>query len=305
MPDDPELEVEVLEEPTVPAERTPKNTREFFLRPPDWRFQAARKYLHDERHGRVPMIPTDPFVQFGIRILRALNDDYIKEYISALAPYVWEVMDLGYWHRDSSLTGILETNLIWGITAEDADAENFCIAAPTYELYSKLFCDLSGIQAVHAWVNDFLFEPERHSKNTTLLRARLLAYYRGKEAGEAACVTGMSDQGALDMMKEISKNEQQKRIFDYIVRATDMRPEDYVAVMESAVKSMTEKDFQEHMRDRDEAGSSSLGEMAEHLEEGIRAYSQKELEAFNQNGLDFVNQYIPVIIRKDSTDDGK
>ena len=107
------------------------------------------------------------------------------------------------------------------------------------------------------------------------------------------------------MMKTIANNEQLKRIFEYIVRATDMDNVDYVTIMESAVKSMTEKDFQEHMRDRDEAGSSSLGELAEHLEEGIRAYSQKELESFNENGLDFVNQYTPVIIRKETTDDGK
>jgi hypothetical protein len=138
-----------------------------------------------------------------------------------------------------------------------------------------------------------------------LLRARILAYYGGQQMAGSAVTTGKIDEEAQEMMKKIANNEQLKRIFDYIVRKTDMNKEEYVTIMESAVKSMTEKDFQEHMRDRDEAGSSSLNEMAEHLEEGIRAYSQKELESFNENGLDFVNQYTPVIIRKETTDDGK
>ena len=122
--------------------------------------------------------------------------------------------------------------------------------------------------------------------------------------GGTAAITGYKDKDTMQLMKDITASEQQKRIFEYIVRATDMSREDYVAVMEGAVKSMTEKDFQEKMRDREEAGSSSLEELASHLEEGIRAYSQKELEAINSNGLDFVNQYTPVIIRKEQ-DDGK
>ena len=122
--------------------------------------------------------------------------------------------------------------------------------------------------------------------------------------GGTAAVTGFIDSETQQLMKQITATEQQKRIFEYVVRATDMRAEDYVAVMEGAVKSMTEKDFQEKMRDREEAGSSSLEELACHLEEGIRAYSQKELEGINSSGLDFVNQYTPVIIRKEQ-DDGK
>ena len=131
-----------------------------------------------------------------------------------------------------------------------------------------------------------------------------MAYYGGEKLGGTAAVTGAISEETQKLMKRIAANEQQKRIFEYIVRATDMRSEDYIAIMESAVKSMTEKDFQEKMRDRDDAGSSSLEELATNLEEGIRAYSQKELESINQSGLDFVNQYTPVILRKDQ-DDGK
>lgn len=306
MAEDPAPTVEVLDDqPVIPAERTPSCTREFFLRPPDWRYQAARRYLQDENSGVTPTIPTDPYVQYTIRILRAYQYAGTRVYLETLAPDAVSVITLGVYNKHSAITADIEGCLINGNTTVNVVSSGFYVKPAVFDLYAKIFCDLSGIQAVHSWIHDFLIEPERYNDNTTLLRARLLAYYGGQDLVGAATVTGFGDDDTQGMMKRIANNEQLKRIFEYIVRSTDMKNEDYVAIMESAVKSMTEKDFQEHMRDRDEAGSSSLSEMAEHLEEGIRAYSQKELESFNQNGLDFVNQYTPVIIRKETTDDGK
>lgn len=298
--------VEVLDDiPEIPAERTPSCTREFFLRPPDWRYRAAMKYLNDEKQGVTPTVPTDPHVQYAIRILRAYQHKGTAAYLDTFAPDAVSLISLGVYNKHSAITADIESCIINGSTTETAFLQGFYVKPAVFDLYAKIFCDLSGITAVHSWVHDFLIEPERYNENTTLLKARLLAYYGGQRFGGSAAITGYVDDGTQAMMKKIANNEQLKRIFEYIVRSTDMNKEDYATIMESAVKSMTEKDFQEHMRDRDEAGSSSLNEMAEHLEEGIRAYSQKELESFNQNGLDFVNQYTPVIIRKETTDDGK
>ena len=297
--------VEVVDDYTVPAERTPSCTREFFLRPPDWRYQSAVQYLKDEQQGVTPTIPTDPLVQYAIRILRAFRSPGPRVFLEYLAPDAVTAVMLGVYKKRSAIVADIEGCLINGNTTEEIVRDGFYIKPAVYDLYGKIFFDLSGITAIHAWINDFLIEPERYSENTTLLKARLLAYYGGKKLGGSAAITGLHDPETQSRMKTIANNEQLKRIFEYIVRATDMDNVDYVTIMESAVKSMTEKDFQEHMRDRDEAGSSSLGELAEHLEEGIRAYSQKELESFNENGLDFVNQYTPVIIRKETTDDGK
>ena len=299
-----ESDVEILEGPVVPAEKTPSNTREFFLRPPDWRYPAAVKYLNDELHGITPTIPTDIHVQYAVRVLRAFNQPATRIYMDVLCPDAVETITLGVIMKHSAITADIESCIISGSTTEELELDGFYIRPVVFDLYAKLFCDLSGITAVHAWIHDFLLEPERHSENTTLLKARLMAYYGGKNMGGTAAVTGFIDNETQQLMKQITATEQQKRIFEYVVRATDMRAEDYVAVMEGAVKSMTEKDFQEKMRDREEAGSSSLEELAGHLEEGIRAYSQKELEAINSSGLDFVNQYTPVIIRKEQ-DDGK
>jgi hypothetical protein len=78
-----------------------------------------------------------------------------------------------------------------------------------------------------------------------------------------------------------------------------MDNETYVAIMEAAVKSMSDRDFQEKMRDRDDAGSGSLEELAEGLEQGIKAFSQTDIANSSKLGLDFDNQYTTVILRKD------
>ena len=78
-----------------------------------------------------------------------------------------------------------------------------------------------------------------------------------------------------------------------------MDPDTYATLMEAAVKSLSEHEFQEHMRDREDAGSSSLEELAEGIEEGVRAYSQQELEQPSEDGLDFSNKYTQVIIDKE------
>jgi hypothetical protein len=88
-------------------------------------------------------------------------------------------------------------------------------------------------------------------------------------------------------------------LFDYMVKHTRMTQETYAMLMEAALKSMTERDFQEHMRDRDEAGSGSLEDLATGIEQGIRAYSQQEIEGVDQNGLDFTNQYTQFITHKE------
>ena len=42
----------ILVEELIPAERPPDNTREVFLNPPDWRYQAACAYLDEEKRGK-------------------------------------------------------------------------------------------------------------------------------------------------------------------------------------------------------------------------------------------------------------
>lgn len=297
MPD--ELEIIPVEEIVV-AERPPEMTREVFLSPPDWRYQQAVQYLDDERTGSTPTIPTDPVVLLTIRALRAFRRVPNRLYMDVLWNTTEEVIRLGTTMKRSAIVAEIESHLISGHKAEDLSTIYSCPIPPrVYKLYASMFFDLSGITAVNSWIHDFLFEPERHTKNQILLRSRLLSYYKDAAAGAKIAVLGINDKDSINLLKKIGSNERSKALFDYMVKHTNMPQETYVMMMEAALKSMTERDFQEHMRDREEAGSGSLEDLAVGIEQGIRAYTQQEIEGADANGLDFTNQYTQFITHKE------
>ena len=104
--------VEVVDDYTVPAERTPSCTREFFLRPPDWRYQSAVQYLKDEQQGVTPTIPTDPLVQYAIRILRAFRSPGPRVFLEYLAPDAVTAVMLGVYKKRSAIVADIEGCLI-------------------------------------------------------------------------------------------------------------------------------------------------------------------------------------------------
>lgn len=284
----------------APCEKTPKVTREFFLNPPDWRYQEASRYIHDEDHDRVPEAPTDASVLTAIRVLKALREPEKRNYLYRLQPQLSEAFYLGIHAKDSPLTAEMEAYLIHGYTARRASEDSGCINQRIYSAYAKFFFDLSGITAAHAWLDHFLFEPGRYSGSSKGLRNRILAYFGNLNTARETLVTGGASKESQELMKKIINNERLKRVFDYMVSKVSLDQEHYADIMEATMKGMSDREFQEHMRDREEAGSASLAEFAEHLEEGIRAYSQSELEKPDDTGLDFVNQYKAVILKKET-----
>ena len=290
----------IIEEELCAAERPPVNTREVFLSPPDWRYQQACQYLDDEKNGITPTIPSDPLVLLTVRALRAFRRVPNRMYMDALWNTTEEAIRLGTTMRHSAIVAEIEAHIIAGHSAKDLMKIYSCpIPGKVYNLYSSIFFDLTGITAVNSWIHDFLFEPERHTKNQILLRARLLSYYKDASSGAKAAILGIDDKDSIDLLKKIGSNERQKSVFDYMVKHTKMPQETYVMLMETALKSMTDRDFQEHMRDRDEAGSGSLEDLATGIEQGIRAYSQQEIADVDANGLDFTNQYTQFITHQE------
>lgn len=300
-----QAETAELVEVQAPCSLVPECTRERLLSPPDWRYQAASAYIMDEAGGVSPTIPEDPTVQLAVRALRACNSRkpacvHNRTFLFSLWPEVEEALYYGVTNHRSAVTAEIEMCIIRGMDSKQA-AKAGCLVRPAvYELYGKLFFDLSGLRAMHSWMQDFLFEPERYAGNATLLRSRLLAYMADPEALAGINVTGMTNRKADEFMKRVVSSERFKQVFDYIVRKTKLPGDLYAQLMEAAVNGMTNRDFQEHMKDRDEAGSESLEELAEHMEEGIRAYSQKELAAAPSSGVDFVNQYTKVLTGHDN-----
>ena len=50
----------------------------------------------------------------------------------------------------------------------------------------------------------------------------------------------------------------------------------------------------------DQTSDESLAELAHDMEQGIRAYTQRELESPDPHGLDFSNQYIKALSGADN-----
>lgn len=306
MTDAPEAEIlEIAELELAPAERTPKATRESFIKPPDWRYQEAVAFIESKRKGSFAPIPTDPIVQLTIRALEGLRSEHTRQYVEELWPDLYEALVLGTVAHNSSLAAEIEAHIIAGDSAWSIGAGIFGLRSQTYVLYRDIFFDLSGIQAVHSWIEYHLFEPARAAGKRTILRSRMMAYYGNKELAKRAAVTGGVDDQCINMMRKLIRGERMRRVFDYMTTHTSLSSEQYAEVMESTLKVMNDQEFQEHMRDRTEAGSTTLAEFAEHLEEGIRAYSQQELKQTDESGLDFVNQYTATILNKETTDGNK
>lgn len=291
----------ILTEEVIPAERPPENKREVFLNPPDWRYQVACEYLECERAGKAPVIPTDPVILLTIRALRAFRRIPNRLYMDAMWNTTEEVIRLGTTMRHSAIVAEMEAHLISGHTSQDLKDCNSMIPPKIYTMYNQIFFDLTGITAVHSWIHDFLIEPERHSSNQILLRSRILAYLSSAEDGAKSAVFGLPSRNVNDLLKKIGANERQKELFDYVIKKTKIPQETYVMLMETALKSMTDRDFQEHMRDRDEAGSGSLEELSDGIEQGIRSYSQQEIAEASAAGLDFTNQYTAFLTHKEAS----
>ena len=278
------------------------------FRAPDWRYQAAVGYLRDVASGEPADLPSDRVVHLLIRALSprlamTRSQRSRRRLVSKLWPMVDDVIYLGTEGRRSARAAELETCLIKGWTHEEATLAGCSFDRGVYELYAKAFFDLSGTRLVHAWINDFLFSPEASARDRSLLRSRLLAFHGDALTGVRAAVMGELSGEDASLMRTIQANERQKKIFDYVVGRTGIEPGLYASLMETALKSSDDRAFQEKMKDREDAGSGSLEELAQHMEEGIRAFSQQELQDASASGMDFVNQYTRTLTRNDN--DGK
>lgn len=293
----------------APVEERAVCTRESLLQPPDWRYQEAVSFLKHEKEGETDILPSDPIVQYVIRGLKGLSgvlparnasrkvsSSRISSFMRVYWPTLTEVLELGTFMSHSAIVSQVNVGLIKGWDWEMAQEAGCPVKKEVYDLYASVFMDLTGVRAVHAWMQDFLFEPERYGQNRDMLRARLMAFHGSGTAGMDAAITGYLTTDERSMLKQLMKNERQKMLFDYVVKHTSLDPVTYSTLMETALKSMTEHDFQEHMKDRDDAGTGSLEELGIGLENVIRVYSQTEVANYNKAGVDFSNQYTQSLI---------
>lgn len=281
---------------TAPADAEPLFTRDSFLKPPDWRYQTAVGCLADEDAGRVPRIPTDPCVQYMARALKACRRPEGRDVVALCWEPALQVIHLGTVGASSAITAELESLLIRGATRGDPEVRALPVKADVYELYAKVFFDLSGVRAVHSWMQDYLLGTDgARGSWGSRMRSRILAYYGDGDAARHSAVTGRVSANALAMLKGMMSNERQCRLFDYVMQRTSLDRVTYATLMEAALRDMNSREFTERMKEREDAGSGSLADITAGLEAGIRAFSQSELSA-GGDGLDFVNQYTQRIL---------
>ncbi len=282
------------------ADLEPAFTRDSLLKAPDWRYQTATACLADSDSGRVPRIPTDPCVQYLIRALRAYRRPEARELVELCWGPIYKVIHLGTAAADSAVVSEIETLLIQGATRDDPEVKVLPVDGDVYDLYAQVFFDLTGVRAVHSWMQDYLFSPEtaRGSWNTKL-RSRLLAYYGG-ESARSASVPARLEGDALALMKNMMASQRQARLFDYVMKKCNVDKVTYAQLMEAALRDMTAREFTEHLRERADAASGSLEDIAAGIESGIRAFSQTELDSRAPTGLDFTNQYTRSILGNDN-----
>jgi hypothetical protein len=290
-------DTQVLKPPQVL--RTPNYGRDSFLRPPDWRYIEAQDYLREEKAGRVSPPPTDPTVQYLIRLLRGLSNPDSRLAVLLKWRDAADVIHIGTAARESAFSQELEDHIIDGTDIEDIKqmVGGTWFTAVHYHMFRSFFFDLSDVCAVTAWINYHLLDNARNSKQGALLRNRLTAYCEGGKAAIESNIPGNDDNGGL--LKRYAQNVRQQKIFDYLTQKTNLPKELYASLMETAVKDMTTREFQEHLKDKEAAGDSSLQELAGDLSEGVRRFTLDEQQTYDAFGLSYSNQYTSIILNKD------
>ena len=298
------VEPEIIKPP--PAERNPEYKRDSFLRPPDWRYIEAQEYLREEKAGRIAPPPTDPATQYLIRLLRGLaNPDSRLSILSAWRDAA-DVIHIGTVARDSAFSQELEDYIIDGVDVEDIKqmVGGTWFTTLHYQLFKSFFFDLSDVCAVTAWINYHLLDTARRNKQGALLRNRILAYCGGGKAALEAQVPGW-DNGNDGILKRYARNIRQQKVFDYLTQRTNLPQDLYASLMESAVKDMNTREFQERLKDKEAAGDSSLQELAGDLSEGVRRFTLDEQKTYDEFGLSYSNQYTSIILSEDSGNGAK
>lgn len=282
----------------VPALRIPQFKRDSFLQPPDWRYEEAYRYICEEKAGRQATASSDPAVQYLVRVLRAIENPYCREYLDNEWKATAEVVHIGTMAKDSAFARELEIHIINGDSWEaiNAGATQPWFTKQHYELFKLFFFDLSDMRAVTAWMSYHLFEPASASRQSSLLRTRLLAYYNGESIALDNCHMGLSTSDGAEAIKRFATTERQKRLVDYILETTKLPLELYATIMESARKEADDRDMKERIQATEAAGDATLQDLAKNLAEGIRSFTTEELEEKDKFGLEFTNRFTHKIL---------
>ena len=285
---------------SAPFKKDPLFNRESFLRPPDWRWQEAKKIQLQKSTG-IPVINVvDPLVLYAVRLQEAFLQPSVRQFVCYKMPDAWQVVQLGVADMNSIMKACLQACIISGLDQQQTCNKLQWIKPIQVMLYRDLFCDLSGAEGVPAWFQQMMLHPLRSTKNMALFRARALAYYHSLDAALKSLNFGIIGRTAKDVMQKMWRCQRNKQIFDYYAKQTNIPIQIYATNIQQAVRGREQRDFIKESK-QGQGSQTAILQIGKMLESSIRGFTQAETKLDTQNakfGIDFSAQYIKHIKSK-------
>lgn len=281
----------------APFNQSPEFTRDSFLRPPDWRWQEAKKLVHSQVTSTPCVQSEDPLVIYVARIQKACLVPQTREYIRVKMPDIWQVFSLGNMDNSSQLRASLQACIISGLSHKQISQKLKWISEVQVKLYSDLFCDLTGVQGISEWFEQMLLQPARQHKSMNLFRARALAHYHSLEAALHSLRFGNAGKSAKTAMQAMWREARNTQLFDYMAKNLNVPIQVYVQSMEIALKNRQEHAF--ILQNKEGAQSNeSIAAITAGLDNSIRSFTQAEISQNSNEGQDPASTYIKTITSK-------
>lgn len=281
----------------APFKQSPEFVRDSFLRPPDWRWQQAKKIVHSQITSIACIKSQDPLVLYTARIQKACLTPQTRQYIRVKMPDVWHVMSLGNMDNSSQLRASLQACIISGLSSKQTSQKLKWIQPIQVKLYTDLFCDLTGVQGITEWFQQMLLQPARQSKSMNLFRARALAHYHSLQAALHSLRFGNAGKSAKTAMESMWREARNTQLFDYMAKNLNVPIQVYVQSMQMALKSRQQHNFILQNKQGTQS-NESIAAITAGLDNSIRSFTQQEITQDNTQGIDPASQYIKTITSK-------
>ena len=267
------------------------------IKEPDWRYQEACIYIQESQNAKSAIsTPADAIVQLlirGIKGLLHLHKDCtpsVRQFTKAAWPVVTKVLYLGTLAKNSITTNLLNACLMRKLSYEQASKTGFPYERAVYMLYNKAFFDVENLLDYSCLKSDYLLDKNRLDSRS--LCVRLLTSLGTDTDGLNMGQGSLLSDSESHLIRKIMQSYRQKQIFKYVLEDKTLPAEIKANFMESAIKADEDRSFQLTLKEEETKGSESLEELAAHIEEGIRAFTQKEVQQVPADGSDSTNQYI-------------
>ena len=264
---------------------------------PDWRYREACAFIKNVDDGSAVILPSDPVVQLLVRGIKGLlcvngktGNKYTRGYTRAAWPVTSKVLYLGTLAKDSATAGLLDICIMKGFDHGKAKAAGMPLGKAVYDLYKLAFFDVDKLMEAGCLRNDYLFDRVRNSIHAAGLR--MVACFGDADDDGLNMAQGLPmTSGESSTAQKLMRSRRRKQLLDYVLEERPLPAEVKAGFMETALKAAEDREFQRALKEEDDKGSASLEDLAAHIEEGIRAFSQSEIAGQPKDGVDFTNQY--------------